>query len=856
MNYFLKFLFIALFGFLGTAQELNFKNFTQEDGLPSNEVYDVFQDKNGCMWFATDRGIAQYNGYEFKKFEPKDGLTDITVFDFFLQEDETVWCSTFNNKIFYFKNGSNKFHPFKFNASVLAYLQKNKYSTFFVKNIATNSKGEVYLTNNEEVLKIDLKGKITVINPRKIDKDGKVILQQNPRYIQTINVNKIQEVNYCSSKPSSFLQPFYKLAQRNIVGISGQIKLYVTAAFVFFHKKGIPLKKIGFPNYEPIEAGNYDANHFWVSFRGKGAKIFDFNGNETGSFLPYHSVSKIFKDSYGGKWITTIDAGVFYLKENQFKSYTFENSGVNSLSRDSFGSIYVGTFNGDIYKKNSGNSFRKIHKGVLNVPAHVQYFPFKKDVFCFSDNKLFTASGFLNNKIRGVVKISDDNPDVLMLSQFGVYTVYDKNITKSDTLNFRIHDISFVNDKYYLATINGLRVFEKNKVYQKNNKQLNCRIDDLDYIKSKGLFYMASLGKGVLMYNPKTQKIVEINKSKGLSDDLVTEVYLENDSTLWACTNHGLNRIRFKNSDYYEIEYITSSNGLIGNQVKDIEIIKDSIYVGTTKGLTVFSKNQFERLFAKKKYFLRLKKIVVNSIDQMSLNQTIELPYYKNQLDFFLEAVSFSDNKNLFYRYKLEGLDENWHYTKERKVSYEFVPPGKYTFISQVVESGRILSYEKIILPFLINKPFWETWWFISLLILCLAGLLYLFFKIRVLTYNKDIVRELLRLLIKRVKTKDNYFAFRESGKEIRIKTNDILYAKSSGNYTDIVTLYKSYTIRMKISDFKDLITDPLEFLRIHRSYIIRIDKIEQKTKKSVFINGIEIPVGETYLEELDKIIF
>lgn len=856
MKYFSTLLCVCFFCFLGKGQELNFKNFTQEDGLPSNEVYDVFQDKNGSLWFATDRGIAQYNGYEFKKFEPKDGLTDITVFDFFLQEDDTVWCSTFNNKIFYFKNGSNEFHPFKFNASVLAYFQKNKYSTFFVKNIATNSKGEVFLTNNEEVLKINLKGKITVINPRKIDKVGKVILNEKARYIQTINVNKRQDLHYCSSKPSSFLQPYYKIVQRNIVGISPKIKLFVTDTFVFLHRKGMSFKKIGFKNYEPIEAGSYDKNHFWISFRGKGVKVFDFNGNEVSSFLQNHSVSKILKDSYGGKWITTIDAGVFYLKENQFKSYSFENSGVNSLSSDFLGNIYVGTFNGDIYKKDLGKSFKKIHKGVLNIPAHVQYFPFKKDVFFFSDNKLFTTSGFLNDKIRGVVKISDDNPDVLMLSQFGVYTVYNKNNVNTDTLDFRIHDISFVNDKFYLATINGLRVFEKNKVYQKDNTKINCRIDDLDYIKSKGLFYMASLGKGVLIYNPKNKKIIEINKAKGLSDDLVTEVYLENDSTLWACTNYGLNRIRFKDSNQFEIEYITSSNGLIGNQVKDVEIVKDSVYVGTTKGLTVFSKKQFESLFAKKKYNLRLKKMAINNIDQEILDRTLELPHNKNQLDFFLEAVSFADNKDLFYRYKLEGLDKNWHYTKERKVSYEFIPPGKYTFISQVIESGRILSSEKIVFPFLINKPFWETWWFVSFLILSLIGLLYLFFKIRVLTYNKDIVRELLRLLIKKIKTKDDYFAFRESGKEIRIKTSDILYVKSSGNYTDIVTLYKSHTIRMKISDFKEMITDPLEFLRIHRSYVVRIDKIEQKTKKSVFINGLEIPVGETYLEELDKIIF
>jgi ligand-binding sensor domain-containing protein len=60
----------------------------------------MYQDINGYMWFATDRGICRYNGYEFESFGLKDGLTSNTVFKFYPQDNGDIWCSALNNRIF------------------------------------------------------------------------------------------------------------------------------------------------------------------------------------------------------------------------------------------------------------------------------------------------------------------------------------------------------------------------------------------------------------------------------------------------------------------------------------------------------------------------------------------------------------------------------------------------------------------------------------------------------------------------------------------------------------------------------------------------------------------------------------
>ncbi|MFM9988446.1 LytTR family transcriptional regulator DNA-binding domain-containing protein [Flavobacterium sp.] len=845
--------FFFLFSFSGISQEKDFQNFTTEEGLPSNEVYSSFQDKNGTMWFATDRGLCQYNGYEFRNFEPKDGLTDITIFEFYPQENEQIWCSTFNGKLFYFKNGTSKFIPYKYNTVITKYIKTLNIPTFFVKSLAVTKQGDLYLSNGTNSFKINNKGTLSEI----VEFSKAKISLKTPRYLTSLKVNNKQFLSYFSSIKNEYDVPYDKGTIRNIIFLSEGNKLMISDNIIRLYRKDKTTIDISFNNHNPIGAGKYDSHHFWVGFRGKGFKVFDYNGKFIKEFLKDHSVTKVLKDCYDGIWVATADAGVFYQRINQIKKFTFENSRVQSLTSDKNKNLFIGAFNGNIYQKKFKSKVKQIYKGVFNNSAFVQYHPYLRTTFCYSDNQTFVVpKNYKNPNVGGVLKISDDNDSVLSFSQYGFFTTLNKEKILSDTLNFRIHDISFVDNTLYFGTIDGLKISENGKISQKKQGLFKYRIDDIDYVKSNGIFYMATLGKGVLVYNKSTDHVYAIDKTKGLSNDIVTEIVVEDKHTIWACTNYGINRIHFSDNLNYTIDYITTVNGLLSNQVKDAEIIDDSIYVGTTKGLCVFSKNQFNQLISKRHYFLRIRDIAINDKLFLFNNNLLDLNYSQNRIDFFVEAVSFSLKKEILYQYKLEGLDNVWKYTQDRKISYEYIPPGNYRLLVKVLEDGKSFSNECIQISICISKPFWQTFWFLGFLGLVLGVIIYFFFKIRVLSYNEDIVRELLRLLMKRIKRKDDYFSFKEAGKEIRIRTSDILFVQSSGNYIDIVTVTKTYTVREKIGDFKTLVSDSLEFLRVHRSYIVRIDKINKKSKKAVYINDYEIPVGETYLSELDKIVF
>ncbi|MFC7772666.1 ligand-binding sensor domain-containing protein [Flavobacterium sp. GCM10027622] len=854
-NYFLPIL--TLFCFVKVFAQ-DFKHFTTEEGLPSNEVYDVLQDKKGSIWLATDRGLCQYNGYEFKKYAPKDGLTDITIFDFFPQKNGQIWCATFNKKIFYFENGSNRFIPYLFNNVIEAYIRKNNKITFFIKSIVVDNNKKVYLSNGaNRLISIDAKGKLTeyVQSNGKQEKKGRS--NNAPSYIHSLKVDENCEILYTSINRSNFRLPDGSGIQRKLMNIKPETRLLIADSMVRVLSKNGTFLDINIGSDLPVSGGKYDSKHFWVGFRNNGLKIYDFKGKCTTFYLPHATVSNVTKDCYGGVWVTTTDYGVYYLPPNPIRNFNLQNNVIQSLTKDKRNTLYIGTYNGDLYRKELNKPIIRIRKALQSFPANVQFFEGKDAVVSCNGSRLFFNDQLVSKTTIQVTKMSDDNPSVLSMSQFGYYSIWEKDKYDEGIMDFRIHDISKIGSRFYFGTIDGLKIKEKGKIIQMKKPLLQYRIDDLDYSEANKTLYIATLGKGVLVYDLAKDQVYAIDKSKGLSDDIVTEVYREDPKTLWACTNYGLSRIRFSSPTKYTVDFITTANGLLSNQIKDVEIIKDSIYIATTKGLSSLSKQQFERMQLQKHYFLRLKELKVNNTFYTIRNgKPLKLDYDENQLDFGVEAVSFSGSEKIEYRYKLEGLDKSWKNTKERKISYSYIPPGDYKMVVKVMDDNRSYSNESIVIPIHICKPFWETFWFIGFILILVVTLIYFFFKIRVLSYNQDIVRELLRLLLKKIKMKDNYFSFKESGKEIRIKTSDILFVQSSGNYVDIVTPLKTYTVRSKISDFVSQVHDPLEFLRIHRSYIVRLDKIEQKSKKAVYILNHEIPVGETYIAELDKILF
>ena len=68
------FLLLLIISPLSYAESLRFKLLNSSDGLPQNSIRAITQDKNGLMWFATEDGIARYDGQNIKVYSHQPGV--------------------------------------------------------------------------------------------------------------------------------------------------------------------------------------------------------------------------------------------------------------------------------------------------------------------------------------------------------------------------------------------------------------------------------------------------------------------------------------------------------------------------------------------------------------------------------------------------------------------------------------------------------------------------------------------------------------------------------------------------------------------------------------------------------------
>ena len=843
MKLFTYFLFTFVSLQISYAQTHIYKHFGVDEGLPSSEVYDIYQDKLGYVWFATDKGLSRYNGYEFENFTTKDGLPDNTILDFYPQDNGQIWCYGYHSQsLFYFDEVFNGFKPYKHNDK----LKQQLIPKSVVKSVVLDENNTLHI------------GGFTIFGLIKITEEGLVT-----NHFDLKNATRSADINLGINTKKGIIFSIYHdyQSEGNTIVINSNYgpSSRVDIAFLNNKKSILIDKKLGVVSkngavkyyntkHNPIGIKRINNNSFFVGYYSNGAEIRDVSGEVIETFLPKKSITSFLIDTEGSYWFSTLDDGVYYIKNPNVSVFTKEH--ISSLVKNQDNTLFLGYNNGDIGQIVNGK-VDILHKGFNSGAAFVEFDNVNNELYGYDLGQLINFTKQTKIAPFTANKLPEHIEDELIGTATHYLLERKKDTFHGTRLDHKIQDACLFNTTVYIATASGLLI-KKDSVIKPDQSLdiLKSRIDDIDFNKNSKTLYMATQGAGVIVKN---DSIYNITKLNGLTNPIVSEVHIENDSTLWACTNTGLNRIVFKANNNYNITTITKADGLISNDIDDVEIINDTIWVATKKGLCYFSKNVLAEKEASKILSLSLVEVRVNNKKINSEN--IKLKYNQNNIDFKLQAISHKKANTIKYFYRIKNLDTTWSETTSRSISFPSLAPGNYTFEAKAsVLNNRNDLF--VLYNFKIKPPFWKSWWFYSSCFLLLTALIYLFFRVRVLSYNEDVFRELIRLAIKRLKRKEQFYTFRSNGEDFKIPTRDILFINSQGNYLDIITKKKTYTIRCKIGDFVSSTPDTFEYLRIHRSYIIRIDQVSSKGKNWVVIKDNKIPVGETYLSELDKIHF
>jgi DNA-binding LytR/AlgR family response regulator len=116
-----------------------------------------------------------------------------------------------------------------------------------------------------------------------------------------------------------------------------------------------------------------------------------------------------------------------------------------------------------------------------------------------------------------------------------------------------------------------------------------------------------------------------------------------------------------------------------------------------------------------------------------------------------------------------------------------------------------------------------------------------------------DKARETLNSIKEEVKFKEDEFVFiRDSNIVRRLKLDNILYAEAMGDYVKLYTLERFYAIHATLKTVEERLPAS-RFLRVHRSYLVAINKIDSMEGGALVINRKPLPVADAYRSALNK---
>lgn len=98
----------------------------------------------------------------------------------------------------------------------------------------------------------------------------------------------------------------------------------------------------------------------------------------------------------------------------------------------------------------------------------------------------------------------------------------------------------------------------------------------------------------------------------------------------------------------------------------------------------------------------------------------------------------------------------------------------------------------------------------------------------------------------------DTFIYLKVERKTIKVNVNDILWIESLRDYVKVVTKDHTYITRQKISILEEMLPEN-KFVRIHRSFMVALNKIDSFYSYSIEIAGHELPIGRNYKQDAQK---
>jgi ligand-binding sensor domain-containing protein/signal transduction histidine kinase len=778
------------------GHDLRFVRLRRSQGLSQQRVTHIVQDDRGFLWFGTQYGLDRYDGYHFRVFKHEaadpHSLCGISVSALFRDSAGRLWIGC-NGSVDRYDPTTESFvhYPLETSATRIAIgavvnisgdhagllwlstpngLYRLDPATGKVRRFGHDPSDPFSLSSNDVKFSgEDRTGTFWVATAKGLDafdrERGRVTLHVPLResisqsffedeagvfWILSATGNGLAVLNLRTHRVTR-----YSFAPRGpqhlpLTGVSSMLEDRDGNLWIGTFSDGL-LK--------------FDrAHHRFIRYRHDAANP---------DSLPEDRVTTLFEDREGDVWVGLGATAPVYFTERPlpFKTLPFDSANaanlgeklVNVLYEDRTGSLWIGTTGAlDRLDQREGRDTR------FEIPGH----GIDADVLSVVENPSGTmwvgTSGLglyrLDPNTRRIQRFrytEDDGPaaivtgltldqagDLWVATKAGLYRLDPRTLRSTKVLDSPGLYLPVTMDEHgslWLATYDG-------KVVRVDTR--SERVTTFDHVVSAYSGRVAAIfvdhagsvwlgARDALdRFEPKTGRVTRFTQKNGLARDAVSCILQDDSGALWMGTSNGISRLDGARKVFTNYG---PADGLPGPDFTGYSACVhgrgDELYFGGFSGAVAFRPEDIVESSFTPPIVLTAFRLFgdVVPVGRPPLSEAIDdthslrLSYRQNSFSFQFAALAFRSPATSRYRYKLEGLDKDWHEvgSDERIASYTTLPAGRYRFRLQAATARGPWSQPGRTLDITILPAWWNTWWFRGLITMLVVAVALMFYLVR-----------------------------------------------------------------------------------------------------------------------------
>lgn len=732
-----------------------------QDGLPQNSVTSAVQTRDGYLWFGTHGGLTRFDGERFQTFEPTNtpGLSDRRISSLFEDADGNLWIGQDTGAVTRYQKGrfANVSLPSEPTPDRIFGIGSDERGHLWAMRMS----GHIDSLHGGPRLPSQIAPALPGMMMWARSPQGQIWLIENSR-ASTIENGRLMPVTFGALPESDYVEG---VAPSRTGGVwvlrENRIRKWIDGGWA--EDRGSfpwPPGAVGTClelHDGTLAVGTVNAGLYLVFGDRRPAVHFDLTNG-----LPQNWVRFIYEDRENNVWVGAGTAGLAAIQPSAISVLNspdqWQGYSVNCVTPGKDGALWIGTDGGGLYRHSAdGWSHYGAAEGLENQYIWAVTETPEGVVWAgnFSWGGPYRLEG--GRFVRPAVLETNSSPvfalvterrtgDLLVGTREGLMRLQSDRVTwLVRSSDFPVADVATIAQDSHGAiwcgfSRGGLTRVADGKVSLfgrtdgLGSEAVQCLVSEPD-----DTLWIGTADQGLYRY--KNGRFTNLSTVHGLLDNTICHILDDGLGYFWMSTYHGLQRVAKAELDrcadglsaqligqiYNHNDGLPIVEFMGGRQATGCRTADGRLWFASSKGLIIVDPRRVE--LNRTPPPVVFESLVVDGQPLLHGSEaTPPLPPEHQRLEFRFSGLSFVAPNKVFFKYRLDGIDQTWiDAGPKRSAFYSRLPAGSYRFRVIACNNDGVWSPVGATFAFTVAPFFWATWWFAgscALLVLAIVAAL------------------------------------------------------------------------------------------------------------------------------------